>query len=143
MSNELIITRDYPISVQRAFAAWHQPAQLTRWFAPGEMTVPEAQVDFRVGGRYRVVMQGESEHIVIGEYTEIRPDECIACSWQWEGSEMISALRVEFEALDEGQCRLTLRHSEFPDKETRDSHAEGWQECLVNFESVVVHGRQH
>jgi uncharacterized protein YndB with AHSA1/START domain len=41
------------------FAAWTDPEVLRRWWMarPDEQETPEAEVDLRVGGRYRMVIR--------------------------------------------------------------------------------------
>lgn len=105
---------------------------IKRWFGPGELTVPEAQVDFRVGGVYRVVMRrpdGQT-HVIGGIYREIHPNERLCFSWQWEGSDARTEVELTFRAAGE-QTDLTLVHREFATEETREEHNKGWQGCLA------------
>jgi uncharacterized protein YndB with AHSA1/START domain len=51
----LAITRHYPVAPEKVWRAWTDPQALSRWFGPGEMdTVIRAELDVRVGGRYRI-----------------------------------------------------------------------------------------
>ena len=52
----LEIRRLVPAARERVFDAWTQAKELDRWSAPAPMT-PRAEVDLRVGGRYRIVMR--------------------------------------------------------------------------------------
>ena len=48
---------------------------------------PEAEVDLRVGGGYRLAMRDPGSgdvHVVAGEYTEVVPPERLAYTWTWE-----------------------------------------------------------
>ena len=40
---------------ERVFRSWTDPEQLRRWWGPGAFTCPDAQVDLRTGGTYRLV----------------------------------------------------------------------------------------
>ena len=68
---------------QRVFEAWTKPEELKRWHAPGPMTVSLAEVDLRVGGRYRIHMVAPSgeEHRVVGTYREVDPPRRLTYSW--------------------------------------------------------------
>ena len=41
----LTMTEQFPAPVDRVFGAWSSANEVSRWFAPGEMHVPEAEVD--------------------------------------------------------------------------------------------------
>ncbi len=79
----------------RVFQAWTNVDQMKRWFAPGDLRVPEAVADVRPGGRYRIVMERADgqQHIAAGEYREVVPNERLSFSWQWEGSDAITMVR--------------------------------------------------
>ena len=63
----LTISQEFNASVETFFNAWTTPEVISQWFAPGNMTVPEASVDFKVGGAYRLVMQNqEGEQFIVG-----------------------------------------------------------------------------
>jgi uncharacterized protein YndB with AHSA1/START domain len=134
---ELTMNKRCKANVARVFAAWSSIEQVQRWFAPGDMTVPEAQVDFRVGGAYRIVMQRPDgqRHIVGGEYRAIEPDERLLFSWSWEGSGVTSEVEILLRPAGE-QTDLTLIHRQIPTAESRDSHAQGWEGCLAKLQQL-------
>ena len=59
-------------SRQRVFDAWTKPEEITRWHAPGPMTVSLVEMDLRVDGAYRIHMQAPSgeEHRVIASHLQ-------------------------------------------------------------------------
>ncbi len=77
----------------QVYAAWTNPAQLARWFGPAD-TVDgsvKADLDVRVGGRFRVsftgCMDGNSEyHEVGGVYREVVPNEKLVFTWAWHST---------------------------------------------------------
>jgi uncharacterized protein YndB with AHSA1/START domain len=129
---ELSLNKRCKAPVERVFAAWSSPEQVQRWFAPGDMKVAQADVDFRVGGAYRIVMQRPDgqQHIVGGVYRAIVPNERLLMSWSWENSGVTSEVEIVLRAAGE-QTDLTLNHRQIPTAESRDSHAEGWEGCLA------------
>ena len=129
---ELTLNKRCNAPVARVFAAWSTADMIKSWFGPGTVVVTEAQVDFRVGGLYRLVMRHDdgATHIVYGTYRQIVPNERLRFSWQWEGSEAVTEVELTFRAADQ-QTDLTLVHRELPTEESRDKHNEGWQGCLV------------
>ena len=130
-------------SPARVFRAWTEPAQLRRWFAAGEgFTTPVAEVELRVGGRYRLGMRapGSPEVLMVtGEYQEITPPERLSFTWQWEGAapeEAPTLVTVMFKAHDQG-TELILTHERFSNVASRDQHAAGWVACLDQLEQAL------
>jgi uncharacterized protein YndB with AHSA1/START domain len=123
------------------FTAWTDPEELRRWWGPGEFTCPEADVDLRPGGRYRLVMQPSAgEPFVLGgTYHEVEPPARLVYTWRWEtgpaadGSE--SLVTVEFH--DHGErTELVLRHSDFPEAHGEAPYRMGWEGGLVKLEGL-------
>lgn len=136
----LTISQDFNAPVETLFNAWKTPEIISQWFAPGNMTVPEATVDFKEGGVYRFVMQNQDgeQFIVGGEYTEIAQPEKLVFSWQWESSPHTTKVTVLFTALADNKSKLELIHTEFQEKEFCDKHNEGWLSCLANLPRALA-----
>lgn len=132
------IRRVIPAPRRRVFDAWTQAKELDRWSAPSPMK-PKAEVDLRVGGRYRIVMRGPdgSEHIVSGVYRVIEPPAKLVYTWKWEESAMPdSTVTVEFH--DRGKStEVVLRHDGLADAESRARHEHGWNGCLDNLVALA------
>ena len=83
----LKIRRYYHASRERVFRAWTNPEQLKQWFAVAEgFTTPIADVDLKVGGRYRLGMQPPGDDGVLiagGVYQQISPPEKLVFTWRW------------------------------------------------------------
>ncbi len=122
----------------RVFAAWIDPALVKLWFAPGDMTVGDVSVDAKVGGSYRIVMQGkEGTPTAIGEYKEIVSNEKLVFTWGWEGDPSQPTL-VTVTFHDEGKgTRVDLKHERLSTEKSRDSHRHGWIGCLDNLAKAM------
>ena len=98
---EILITREFEAPRHLVYKAWTTPELIKRWWSGdrGEMTI--AEVDLRVGGRWRFVMtaHGEFEVAFHGEYKEIVPNERIV------NTEI-------FEAMPEGEAINTVTFAE-------------------------------
>src|SRR5437016_2007622 len=71
----LVVSRLFPASRELVFQAWSSADHLKHWFCPAGFTVPQAQVEFRVGGAFNICMrspQGQ-DHWTKGQFAEIVP----------------------------------------------------------------------
>ena len=93
---ELEIERTYDAPVKSVWKAWTEPEQIKAWWGPDNVSIPECEVDLRVGGRIYVVMEaGEA----MGPYKGTR--------WPMDGTftevEENSRLAYAVKAWTEGQ----------------------------------------
>ena len=120
------------------FDALTTPEGISHWWGPDAGPVLLAEVDLRVGGRFRVRfrMLDGSEHESSGEYIEIVRHERLAMSWQWQShveDPGESLLEMTLRAIPEG-TELTLTHSRLHDEATRAGHEHGWTGALAKLE---------
>jgi uncharacterized protein YndB with AHSA1/START domain len=54
----LITTRDVDAPVERVWAAWNDPETIAKWWGPAGFRSTVEELDFREGGRFRVIMHG-------------------------------------------------------------------------------------
>lgn len=136
--HQLTIEQTFNLPLEQLFNAWKDIETIKQWFAPGDMTVPEASNDFKVGGKYRIVMRDSDngDHIIGGKYLTIENNKQLSFSWQWEGSPHTTKVDIAFRKLDEQRAALTLVHSEFADQEACDKHEQGWNGCLANLQKL-------
>lgn len=116
----------------KVYDAWTQPAHIAHWWGPGASEVLSAEVDARVGGRFRIVFRTEDgeEHDVSGTYLEVVPGAKLVFTWAWRSTpERESLVTVEL-APDRGGTWLTLTHEKFFDEKARDGHLYGWTGTL-------------
>ena len=66
---ELDFERSYPAPVATVWRAWTQSEMLRQWWGPEKTTVPECEIDPRVGGTIRVVTEAGAE---MGKYAGTR-----------------------------------------------------------------------
>ena len=83
------------------YKAWTTPELVSRWWSGHRGTVTIAEIDLRVGGRWRYVLvaNGGFEVAFHGEYREIVPNERIVST-------------EVFEAVPEGQAVNTVTFTE-------------------------------
>lgn len=132
---ELTINRSFNVSVETLFKAWSDPKIIQKWFAPGNMSVPSANADVRVGGKYQIVMHDKdenSDHIIGGEYKKVVKNELLAFTWQWQGNPVATYVQIDFKKITANSAELKLTHQEFISQEDADKHEMGWNGCLAN-----------
>lgn len=72
----LVVSRRFPVPRKLVFQAWSSAERLRHWFCPAGYTVPDARIEFRVGGAFEICMRSPAgqDHWTRGRYTEIVPD---------------------------------------------------------------------
>ncbi len=54
---EITLVRIVNAPLERVWSAWTDPEELKQWWGPDNVTIPECEVDLRVGGRFYIVME--------------------------------------------------------------------------------------
>jgi uncharacterized protein YndB with AHSA1/START domain len=127
MTTELQLRRTLSFPIDRIWQALTDPVALAAWFWP-ERFATTAEVDLRVGGRYRIDGPGAGM-AVAGEYTAVEPPRRLAFTWRWADETDETLVTVELTPVDAG-TDLVIVHSRFATAADRDNHAEGWSDCL-------------
>ena len=132
--------RVFQASPERLFRAWTTAEQLSRWHAPGPLTVTLAEVDLRVGGRYRIHMTepGGTVHKVGGTYQVVEPPRKVVYTWQWEGNPEETEVTLEFLAAGAG-TEFVLTHRGFAADDARVHHEQGWTGILEKLTAELGH----
>jgi uncharacterized protein YndB with AHSA1/START domain len=142
---QVLITREFNAPRHLVFKAWTTPELIRRWWAGDRGEVTLAEVDLRVGGkwRYAMIANGGFEVAFHGEYREIVPNERIVSTEIFEGMPDAGAAvsTVSFTESD-GRTTLTIL-VEQPDREIRDAFIasgmeSGLQEALDDLEEVAI-----
>jgi uncharacterized protein YndB with AHSA1/START domain len=85
--NQILITREFDAPRHLIWRAYTEPELIKRWWAGLRGNVTSAEVDLRVGGRWRYVMtaNGGFEVAFHGEYREISAPERLVNTEAFEG----------------------------------------------------------
>jgi uncharacterized protein YndB with AHSA1/START domain len=135
------LVRVLPAPREAVFHAWTDPDELRRWWGPPGFTTPAVEIDLRVGGGYRIVMQppeGEPRRLA-GTYREVRVPERLVYTWRWEqhGPHAEETLvTVDFRERGE-HTEVEVVHTGFPTAGLVEEHGEGWAGCLVRLEELL------
>ena len=142
----LTIVRRIAARPSIVFDAMTTPEGIAQWWGPDAGPVLEAEVDLRVGGRFRVrfrLLDG-SEHESRGEYLEIERPARIVSTWTWLGdeSEGESRIEIEFRAIETG-TELVFTHARLADEDERRGHEEGWNGALDKLQRLFESTPEH
>jgi uncharacterized protein YndB with AHSA1/START domain len=124
--DELVVRRFIPVPRERVFSAWLDPASLAQWMRPRGTTDATAEVNPRVGGKFRIVMaRGPKKFEHTGEYLVIESPARLSFTWISDATDRRPTV-VTIEFLEKsGGTELVLTHRRLPASQL-DSHRSGW-----------------
>lgn len=135
---ELVVRRVMAAPRERVFAAWLDPVSLARWMRPGRTTAVTAEVDARVGGRFRIVMEhggGGVDHW--GEYLVIDRPSRLSFTWISANTDHHPSI-VTVDFLDRGRnTEVVLSHRRLPAARL-DAHRQGWTGILEQLRATFA-----
>jgi uncharacterized protein YndB with AHSA1/START domain len=128
-SKAISLQRVLPAGVDEVFQAWSSSEMLAQWFVCNTTWTASAECEFRIGGRYSIVMRSGGRIIgrAFGTYLEIEAPHRIVMSWSSAGEVVVrdSLLTIELRAVGPDTA-LTLTHEIDPDSAAGQAHAVGW-----------------
>jgi len=128
----LVVRRTIRASAERLFTAWTDPAQLKLWWGPRGVQCTSAEVDLRLGGRYRIGNRFPDGKVlwITGEFETIEPPRKLVYSWSLEpATHDPERVTVQFEARGDA-TEVIVTHERIADEALRDMHQQGWMGCL-------------
>jgi uncharacterized protein YndB with AHSA1/START domain len=133
--DELLITRVFDAPASIVFALWSDPEHMKRWMGPKDFVCPVVEIDFRVGGAYRVLMKSEAygEDWFSGVYREIVPNKRLVFTFTWNNTgpsaDVETLVTITFDERN-GKTTQIFHQTPFLSVERRDSHVGGWSEAF-------------
>lgn len=124
------ISKKIPARREDVFAAWLDARGMRTWMCPGDIIETTAEIDARVGGKFRIVMRGaENTYELTGEYVEIDPPQRLSFTWESNVTKGISLVTLEFHEHG-SECELVLTHERAQDADTAANYEKGWTGVL-------------
>jgi uncharacterized protein YndB with AHSA1/START domain len=136
----LVVRRTIKAPAWRVFEAWTRGEHLQSWWGPRPITCPDASVDLRVGGTYRIANRFPDGTIawIVGEYKIVDPPRKLVYTWSMDSEAWAPQLvTVRFEARD-AATEVIIVHEYLSDVTTRDQHEQGWIGCLDGLERYIA-----
>ena len=144
---QILITREFDAPKHLVYKAWTTPELVKRWWTARRGAMKVAEIDLRVGGKWRYVMVTEDGQEVAfhGEYREIVPNERLVSTEVYEGipdAEAHAALNTMTFTEVDGRTTIEVL-VEHATKEGRDMHIssgmeDGMQDALDLLEEVAI-----
>ena len=137
----LSLSRHYAAAPEKVWEAWTDPQALVKWWGPtpGDK-VSLAELDVRVGGRFRIVFGGPEgrDHECAGVYKVVEPGRKLSFTWCWPNStpDRVSLVTVQLKPAG-GGTDLEFLHEQLFDEAARDNHKRGWTGTLGKLEAFL------
>jgi len=141
---QILITREFAAPRHLVYKAWTTPELIKQWWSAKRGQVTVAEVDLRVGGKWRYVMVADAGFEVAfhGEYLELIKNGRIVSTEVFEGMPDADAVdTMNFTEVD-GRTTVTIlvQHTS---REHRDAHINsgmegGLQDALDLLEQVAI-----
>jgi len=140
-SAAVVVRRTIAASAEDIFDAWLDPVALAEWMRPGTIRSTVATVEPRVGGRYEIMMQGESGAIPhSGVYRVIDRPKRLVFTWQSPHSGPNETL-VTVDFLRAGKSTEVVVTHEMLPEDARPAHSRGWTSGLEHLDQACQQGR--
>jgi uncharacterized protein YndB with AHSA1/START domain len=127
----LVVRRQMAVPRERVFEAWLDSESLAHWMRPTGTTHATVTVDPRVGGGFRIVMDGAPHGCVehTGEYLAIEPPSRLSFTWISKHTDQRpTVVTIEFHVRGTG-TEVVLTHRGLPPTEV-EGHRQGWTDIL-------------
>ncbi len=139
----LELRRTYPANRDRVFAAWTKAEALKTWWGVSDgYTVTSAEVDLRVGGRYRLEMTpppGRPVTVLTGEYRLIQPPEKLVFTWGFENAAASETSLITLQFLEQGaNTQIILTHEYHGPEGLGLEFRQGWEMMFTGLAQVLV-----
>jgi uncharacterized protein YndB with AHSA1/START domain len=128
----LVVRRTVRATPERLFDAWTMPEQLRQWWGPPSVACIDAEVDLRVGGRYRIANQFPDGKVlwISGEFEAIERPRRLVYTWRLT-PEGVEFERVSVTFVAHGHStEVIVAHERISSPAMRDGHEQGWTGCL-------------
>ncbi|MEZ6022554.1 MAG: SRPBCC domain-containing protein [Hyphomonadaceae bacterium] len=140
--DELLITRSFDAPAALLYALWTEVEHFTKWMGPEGFDCAEAEIDFRVGGKYRGMIRSadHGDNWFGGAYREIDPPHKLVFTWKWDAgpsSAMETLVTITFREQADGKTVMTFHQTPFINVERRDSHVQGWSSLFNKLDAYA------
>jgi uncharacterized protein YndB with AHSA1/START domain len=136
---KLEVKRVLSAPADRVFAAWTSAESLRQFITPGNPGHADVECDVRVGGKFRIDMQGTDGKVFKhnGEYLEVIPPKRLKFTWiSASTNQRPTVVTIDFKPLGE-KTEITLVHDGLDSVKNVEGHTKGWTAILEQLADVA------
>ncbi len=142
-ARELTLTRILDAPRELVWKAFTDAEDVKQWYSPHSFTIPEAEVDPRPGGVFRVTMQGPdgSQFPGGGEFREVEPmDRLVTVDTAFDGGLRVrnEITFVDLDGKTEVTLHLVVEHADPAFAGPLSGMHEGWIESLEKLDNLLT-----
>jgi uncharacterized protein YndB with AHSA1/START domain len=115
-------------SVDEVWSDLTDASRLGEWIWPPRFDT-EAVVEPVELGRWEV-RSSVADLAVLGRVLDLEAPTRLRLEWRWEGEDHTTDAELTLERAADASTRVTVRHTGFQSADERESHIEGWSNCL-------------
>jgi uncharacterized protein YndB with AHSA1/START domain len=150
----LEFARVFRAPIADVFEAFVERDAILAWWAPKGWHTPHAEMDVRVGGRYRFGMRSDDDPAMMyvrGEYLVVNPPNELKFTYIWEPSGagerwhehalvgVVTVVTLRFRELGDA-TQVFIRHEGFPTEPGAKQHRHGWSSNWDCLEEYLIQG---
>jgi uncharacterized protein YndB with AHSA1/START domain len=147
MQHPVLITRVFDAPREKIWQAWTDPEHIKKWWGPKDFTSPDAEMDVRPGGKYKLSMLGTGFPKLWsgGVYEEVVPMEKIVVTdffanengdfvspavYGMEGMPEKMQITLTFEDAGENKTKLSIQYAGLVPEKYFSDMLSGWNSSL-------------
>ena len=140
-AGELVLREHFHAAREQIFRQMTDPAELVKWWGPNGFSTPEAVMDLRVGGEYRLTMQppdGAPFHLA-GAFLEVDRPNRLRYTFRWEEplpDDRETVVVVDLHPVG-GGTDVVLTQRGFATDERLQLHRDGWTQAFDRLRTLV------
>lgn len=133
------LDQDFSVPVEELFTAWTEADHLKEWWHPMDDSVEDVKNELQEGGVVEYHFAGK-KFDVKGNYKEVKPNEKLVYTWDWEFEENLKnesfVLTITFESTENGS-KLHVKQEAFTDEQAAAPHEDAWKKGLQDLKAHV------
>jgi uncharacterized protein YndB with AHSA1/START domain len=115
-------------SIERVWHDVTDASAVAEWMWPPRFETT-AVIDAVPMGAWEV-RSDVAEIAILGRVLSVDAPRALRLSWRWDGEDHTTDVEIRLEQAADDATRVSVRHSGFETSEERESHVEGWTNCL-------------